>query len=571
MGLNLKSVHSKRLQLNTDQLLYLIPYLLSAFLALGILLYAWRKRNFQGARELTFFLLGQTIWLFGIIFELIAKDAGIKIFWDKFQWFGGVISLLALPYFAARFSNYSLRHKPRFSLLLAIVPLFFMLLLLTDPYHHLLYPDPRIINEPFFSELTYTYTWLVYAFGMYSYIITICSVLFLVIKSPKNNQTRRMQITIISIGALIPILGTIIGLTGIRILPQRDPTPLFTAIGNVVLAWGLFRYQVFEVLPFARETIVDNMEDLVVVLNAQGRVVDINKTAHRFLRLEGSIAIGSPVELVLKDWPGILAKFDHPENMSSEEYIEQDGNYYHYDVKSTLIHDEKGHYMGRVFVARDVTPYAKLQWLLKSLNENLELRVLEKTSELAEAYDTTLEGWAKALELRDKETEGHSRRVVEETLWLARALGVSENDIVHMHRGAILHDIGKMAIPDDILRKKGELTAEDWQIIKKHPEAAYGLLKDIPYLSQALEIPYCHHEHWDGSGYPRGLKGEEIPLAARIFTVVDVWDALLSDRSYRAAWPEKDVIEYIEDNSGLHFDPFVAREFLKILGVKRDL
>lgn len=556
--------------MDTDRLLYLIPYVISAFLSLGILNYAWRKRNFRGARELTFFLLGQTIWLFGIIFELIAKDIGIKIFWDKFQWFGGVVSLLALPYFAARFSNYSLRHKPRFSLLLAIVPLLFMLLLLSDPYHHLLYPDPRIINEPFFSELTYTYTWLVYAFGLYSYIITICSVLFLVIKSPKNNQTRRMQITIISIGAFIPILGTIIGLTGIRIIPQRDPTPLFTAIGNVVLAWGLFRYHVFEVLPFARETIVDNMEDLVMVLNAQGRVVDINKTAHRFLRLKGSNAIGSPVEMVLKDWPGILAKFDHPENMSSEEYIEQDGNYYHYDVKSTLIHDDKGQYMGRVFVARDVTPYAQLQWQLKTLNENLELRVLEKTSELAEAYDTTLEGWAKALELRDKETEGHSRRVIDETLRLARRLGVPEEDIIHIRRGVILHDIGKMAVPDDILRKKGKLTAEDWVIIKQHPEAAYAMLENISYLKRAADIPYCHHEHWDGSGYPRGLKGEEIPLAARIFTVVDVWDALLSDRSYSKAWPQEEVISYIEENAGSLFDPVVAGEFLRMVGVKRD-
>lgn len=556
--------------MDTDRLLYLIPYVISTFLSLGILIYAWRKRNYRSARELSFFLLGQTFWLFGIILELIASDINIKILWDKFQWVGGVISLVSLPYFAARFANYTLRKKPLISGLLAIVPTLFILLVLTDPFHHLLYPDPRLVIEPFFSELTYTYTWLVYTFGLYSYIITIGGVIFLILKSPKDNQIQRMQIAIISTGALIPILGTILGLTGIRLIPQRDPTPLFTALGNVVLAWGLFRYRVFEVLPFARETIVDNMEDLVLVLNAQDRVVDINKTAHRFLRLEGPNVIGSPVELVLKDWPGILAKFDHPENMSSEEYIVQDGIYYHYDVKSTLLHDEKGDYKGRIFVARDVTPYAHLQWQLKSLNENLEERVAEKTRELTESYETTLEGWAKALELRDKETEGHSRRVVEKTLQLARILGVSENDIVHMRRGVILHDIGKMAIPDDILRKERKLTPGEWLIIKKHPQAAFDLLKNIPYLKEAIDIPYCHHEHWDGSGYPRGLKGEEIPLAARIFTVVDVWDALLSDRSYSKAWPQEEVINYIEENAGSLFDPAVAGEFLRMVGVKRD-
>jgi PAS domain S-box-containing protein len=556
---------SKRANLNTDRLLYLIPYLLSAFLSLGILLYAWRKRNFRSARELSFFLFGQTVWLFGYVFEMISTDITLKIFWDKFQWAAGVIALVALPYFAVRFANYSLRSKPRFSALLAIVPVIFTLLVLTDSYHHLLYPDPRILIEPFFSELTYSFTWLIFAFGVYSYVITLGSFLFLIIKSPKKNQVQRMQIAIITIGGLIPILGTVITFTGIRLIPQRDVSPLMSAIGNIVLAWGLFRYRVFEVLPFARETIVDNMEDLVVVLDARDRVVDINKNASRFLHLNESSLIGSPVGEVLKDWPDILKKFERLENKSSEEYIEEDGKFYHYDVRSTLLQDDKGQYMGRIFVARDVTPYAQLQWQLKSLNETLEERVLEKTRELAESYDTTLEGWAKALELRDKETEGHSRRVVEETIQLARRLGIPEEEIVHLRRGAILHDIGKMAIPDEILRKPTPLSDDDWEIVRKHPVAAYELLQPIPYLKKAMDIPYCHHEHWDGTGYPRGLKREEIPLAARIFSVVDVWDALLSNRSYSPAWSVNEVFQYLKDHSGVQFDPVVVKAFLEMV------
>ena len=181
------------------------------------------------------------------------------------------------------------------------------------------------------------------------------------------------------------------------------------------------------------------------------------------------------------------------------------------------------------------------------------------------AYDTTIEGWAQALELRDQETEGHTRRVADLTLKLAQALGVSPEELIPIRRGALLHDIGKMGIPDRILLKPGPLTEEEWEIMRKHPVYAWELLAPIQYLRRALDIPYCHHERWDGSGYPRGLKGEEIPLSARIFAVVDVWDALISDRPYRSAWSREKALEYIKEQSGHHFDPRVVEKFLELL------
>jgi PAS domain S-box-containing protein len=186
--------------------------------------------------------------------------------------------------------------------------------------------------------------------------------------------------------------------------------------------------------------------------------------------------------------------------------------------------------------------------------------------ELTLAYDTTLKGWAHALELRDHETEGHTRRVTEMTLRLARAMGMSEAELVHVRRGALLHDIGKIGVSDTILLKPGPLTDEEWQIMRRHPTYAYELLLPIHYLRPALDIPYCHHEKWDGTGYPQGLEGEEIPLAARIFAVVDVWDALLSDRPYRPAWSEERVIEYLREEAGKHFDPQVVEVFLGMMG-----
>jgi response regulator RpfG family c-di-GMP phosphodiesterase len=185
-------------------------------------------------------------------------------------------------------------------------------------------------------------------------------------------------------------------------------------------------------------------------------------------------------------------------------------------------------------------------------------------AELSLAYDTTLEGWAKALELHDAETEGHSRSVTEMTVRMAQAAGMSDAELVHVRRGALLHDIGKMGIPDSILQKPGPLTDEEWEIVHQHPVYAYELLSPIVHLRPALDIPYCHHEKWDGSGYPRGIAGEEIPLAARIFAVVDVWDALTSERPYRPAWTEEKAVEYIRDQAGKHFDPKVVEMFLKL-------
>ena len=184
-------------------------------------------------------------------------------------------------------------------------------------------------------------------------------------------------------------------------------------------------------------------------------------------------------------------------------------------------------------------------------------------AELERAYDATLEGWSRALDLRDKETEGHSRRVTDAALALAKTFGMSDDALVHMQRGALLHDIGKVGIPDSILLKPGPLSDEEWAIMKMHPVYAHELLSPIPFLHPTLDIPYCHHERWDGTGYPRGLSGEDIPIAARIFAVVDVWDALRSDRPYRMAWSEERVYKHIASLAGTHFDPAVVDVFLR--------
>ncbi len=200
-----------------------------------------------------------------------------------------------------------------------------------------------------------------------------------------------------------------------------------------------------------------------------------------------------------------------------------------------------------------------------ALDNQMLFQGLQRSNfELTMAYDLTLEGWAKALELRDRETEGHCQRVTELTVQLAFAMGVPRNQLIHYRRGALLHDIGKMGVPDSILNKPGKLDEEEWEIIRQHPTLAYEMLVNIPFLRPALDIPHYHHERWDGSGYPRGFKGEEIPLAARIFAIIDVWDALIFDRPYRAAMTPEWTSNYLRENSGILFDPAVVETFLKL-------
>jgi len=217
-----------------------------------------------------------------------------------------------------------------------------------------------------------------------------------------------------------------------------------------------------------------------------------------------------------------------------------------------------------LFALAFMTWVTSQQWEY-TLQQNTKLvEDIKKTNRIIEeAYDSTLEGWSHALEVRDRETEGHTKRVTEMTVRLARRMGFDEPLVKQIQRGALLHDIGKLGIPDDILQKPGSLTEKELRVMRLHPQIAVDLLTPIEYLKPALDIPRYHHEKWDGTGYPHGLKGEEIPIEARIFAIIDVYDALTHDRVYRQGMPKREAVEYIKSESGRHFDPAVVEIFLQ--------
>lgn len=299
---------------------------------------------------------------------------------------------------------------------------------------------------------------------------------------------------------------------------------------------------------------------------AAGRGFRTTAAPHHTLHLGTGHAGRAVLERTRVSVPNLRGQIDDPvrQRLFAEEKFRA------YDAAPLIA---RGHVKGVLEVFHRAPAAREEPWfdLLEALAGQAAIAVdnaalfgeLQRTNmQLTLAYDRTIEGWSRALDLRDKETEGHSERVAEMTVQLARALAVPEAEIIHVRRGALLHDIGKMALPDSMLFKQGPLTDEEWVIMRLHPIHAYELLAPIDYLRPAVDIPYCHHEKWDGTGYPRGLKGEQIPLAARIFAVVDVLDALRSDRSYRRAWTDARAREYLRTRSGTSFDPGVVKAIL---------
>jgi PAS domain S-box-containing protein len=857
--------------MSREEVLYLVPYFISLLLSLGIFLYAWRHRHVRGARLYAIFVAGQTASIFAFILELISPNLDTKILWDKFQFITETLwVIIAFLIFAIQFTEYKIRHPATTWILLLAAPIVFTILLVTDGMHHLIYPDPHLNSARPFSELEYEFTYVVYLYALYLYTATFYGIGLLIRRIIQPHNFYRSQLATIAIGFLIPVVLSMFSLLGIRISAQRDVFPFSTAIGNLIVAIGLFRFRLFDLIPIAREHIIENIKDPIMVLDAKNRLVDMNQAALKLLGKTLSEVIGRPSSEVFARWPVIVSELEYLDVEQREISVREGGDTFFFDVNISSIYSNRHQLIGRIVVARDVTKYKTLESGYRLLSGELEQRVRERTEELrhsaeryravvenqtefivrwkpdgtrtfvneaycrywgltydqalsshvmshlakedrhaveekisrltsgaisseteihrvvrpdgsigwqewtdqaildefgqvvefqsvgrditerklaedsvrnqlafdklmtslltrfatcsydevdasivaglneiaefmgadsadililsedktlwrishqwrsshlpsvlypnqtipvgklpwsetkllrgdpikintlddyppkamldrqfseaegvkslvsvpiqglekltygcidllsytrhitwsdkdvahlkmigdsianllerkraeeslAEAYETTLEGWAKALELRDKETEGHSRRVTETTLVVARVMGFDDEELIHLRHGTILHDIGKMAIPDEILRKPGPLTDSERQVVMHHPKVAYDLLVRIPHLKKALEIPYLHHEKWDGTGYPRGLKQDEIPLSARIFAVVDVWDALSSDRPYRKAWPKEKVSQYINAASGKHFDPKVVTVFLQLL------
>jgi PAS domain S-box-containing protein/putative nucleotidyltransferase with HDIG domain len=308
------------------------------------------------------------------------------------------------------------------------------------------------------------------------------------------------------------------------------------------------------------ERLIELSPDGILLVGADGTIQMANPTITRMLHVGDSASlIGKKITWFVcsphfkdfaKFFDNVLA---NPDNIHRTETSFVRMNDSEFPVEISAGHCALQSQSAVQLIVRDITERKAAEEQIRRAHEELTL-----------ACDTSLAGWSRALELRDRDTEAHSQRVTEMTLKLAQAMDIPEEQLVHIRRGALLHDIGKMGIPDSILRKPGPLTEEEWVIMRKHPEYAHEMLSPIAYLRPALDIPHYHHEHWNGTGYPCGLQGDKIPLAARIFAVVDVWDALCSNRPYSRGWSTDAALEHIRSLAGTQLDPDVVDVFLKL-------
>ncbi len=307
--------------------------------------------------------------------------------------------------------------------------------------------------------------------------------------------------------------------------------------------------------------LAENASDMIARLTTGGQVLYISPACKTVLGYDPEELTGMNIfDLIHEKDRRLIQRLFRDGNYSAThtvayQALHHDGRFIWLESSGRAVLDPQTNFILEIQTAsRDITERKKNEKDLQEAHNNLQ-----------EAYDRTIEGWVRALDLRDRETEGHTQRVTEITVKVAEAVGFPTEELIHIRRGALLHDMGKMAIPDEILQKPGPLNEIEWAKMQQHPQYAYDMLHPIEYLRPALVIPFCHHERWDGSGYPRKLKGEEIPLAARLFSIIDAWDALCSDRPYRKKLPHVEVIQYLREKSGILFDAGLVDLFLNIM------
>ena len=370
--------HTNLFVFTVEKILFLTPYFAAVVISTAIAFYAWRHRDVKGASAYALHVAAQSIWALQYIFELLANDIDTKIYWDSAQWVSLVVASITFPVFVAQYTNANIPGLTRLFKLSLAVPVLFVTGLFVPAFRPLFYPNPILDHSFIFSELVYDFTWLTIIYSGYSELLSLISIGLLLQSLVQPIQLYRKQILAVTLGFLTPITLTLATLFGVEFQPFRDVGPLAFAIGNSIVAWGLFRYKFLDVTPIARDLVFDNIDDLVIVLDTQNRIVDINNTALEALQTKTSKVIGQPAEKVYRDIPQVLERFREPENIHVQIELQRKDGLHHYDVRSTLIQNKDGHFKGRVFVATDITDYIEMQ-------EQLKERVNQRTKELSQS------------------------------------------------------------------------------------------------------------------------------------------------------------------------------------------
>lgn len=357
--------------MNWGFIVFLLPYIISLSISAGVSVYAWRRRSVVGARAYAIVALGQALWTAGYICELLSPDLDGKLFWDNFQWLGGAVWSTGLVLFVYDYTQLHWPHE-RLWMSAIIVPLYlFVPLAYTDPWHHLVHANLKLIPADPSPALTYDFPLLVWLYAAYGYVLILSSLALLVIKYLRSHTLYRAQTGLVIVGNAIPLAGTFFTLSGVLAGPYRDTTPFTFALGNLIVAWGLFRYHLFEIVPVARGVLIESMSDAVYVLDAADRVVDLNPAARRALGVDVSV-IGQPIGRVFGRWPDIVSRFESVEQAQTEIEVKIEGETVYLELKIQGLRDRRGRLTGRLVLTRDVTERHRTQAELQARTAQLE-------------------------------------------------------------------------------------------------------------------------------------------------------------------------------------------------------
>jgi PAS domain S-box-containing protein len=461
--------------MNRAEILYLAPYLISLIVLLGVFLYSWQHRYMRGAPAFTWLVIGQTLTVFGLIFGLISPNLETKVFWNTFQWLSHSF-LVILPFliFATGFSDHKFRY-PALTWGIVLGFLFmFAAIVLTDSVHHLFYTNPRLSTDSPFAELQYDFSFVLFIYVLfYVYGAQFYGIGLLVRRLFQPDNAYRLQYLILTAGFLIPLLFSFVALADIRIAPQRDLTPLALALGNLIVAWGLFRYGLFDIAPIARKQIVENMNDPVIVLDPKNRIVDINEAAGRLPGKKASEVIGHPFNTIFSKWPSVVELLNASRGQRRQVSTKSEEAGSLFDINIFPILNNARTLLGHIVVAHDITRHKTLQTSHRKLSEEVEQHVRERTEKLAQAAERYRSMVENQNEFIVRWKPDGTRTFVNEAYcnyWsVTYEQGIARNFLFH------LHDEDRPAVEEKIYRLDSGITNFETEIHKViKPDGSVG-------------------------------------------------------------------------------------------------
>lgn len=523
---------------------------IGAAICLGLAVLTWIRRSTLEAAPFIWMMLAIAEWSVTYALELNSSVLTTKILWTKLKYFGIVVLPVAWFALSISYNGYKSWLKPRIIFLLAIIPALSCLFVWTNDFHGLFWSGFHLRNGFLFKTLQVNYNWWFWVHAVYSYILILSGdVLFItaMVRLPKLRLTARTFL----LGQFLPLLANTLYIINFKPFANFDLTPLAFSVTGFILTKHFIRFNLLEISPVARYTIVENMADLVIVVDLQNRIIDLNQAALSFISHSTTEILGGQFEKVLAAWPELVAKYQD-ENETEVVLIEDTAERY-FDYRISRLYNRRGHLAGRLIILRDISERKRAEKLQSSLGQ------------LQKAMEEMVQAMALIVEMKDPYTAGHQRRVAKLAQTIAAKMGISESELDAIYLAAIIHDIGKIYIPSEILTKPGRLTKEEFELIKTHSEVGYNILKTIDFPWPIARMVREHHERFDGSGYPLALAGTAISLEARIIAVADVVESMSNDRPYRPALGVAKALEEIVRNRGILYDPHVVDVCVELL------